>query len=114
TGFTDKPMSRYNDVTVDWSFYKVDPAKKLFPGWPIMTLPNTGCAHDCGWCGGSRSAYRKIMGVRKTLISKDMEHVTGELRSMGAAAKRSSVYALQCYSESKARLYEYLDVVKEM
>ncbi len=21
----------------------------------IMTLPNTGCVHDCGWCGGSNS-----------------------------------------------------------
>jgi clorobiocin/coumermycin A biosynthesis protein CloN6/CouN6 len=33
---------------------------------------------------------------------------------MGDAAKKTGIYALQCYSESKARLYEYLDVVKEM
>ena len=116
TGFTHKPMSSYNDARVDWSYYKdlQHRHKKLFTGWPIMTLPNTGCAHDCGWCGGSRSAYRKIMGVRKTLITKSMEHVAEELRSMGDAAKKSEIFALQCYSESKARLCQYLDVVKEM
>jgi len=105
TGFSHKPMSQYNDTTVDWSYYKNVKHKKLFTGRMIMTLPNTGCAHDCGWCGGSRSAYRKIMGVRKTLITQGMGHVADELRSMGDAAKKTGIYALQCYSESKARLY---------
>jgi clorobiocin/coumermycin A biosynthesis protein CloN6/CouN6 len=114
TGFSHKPMRQYNDATVDWSYYQNVKQPKLFSGRLIMTLPNTGCAHDCGWCGGSRSAYRKIMGVRKTLITKSMGHVAEELRSMGDAAKKTGIYALQCYSESKARLYEYLDVVKEM
>jgi clorobiocin biosynthesis protein CloN6 len=114
TGFSHKPMRDYNDVTVDWSYYQKVRQRKLFGGRLIMTLPNTGCAHDCGWCGGSRSAYRTIMGVRKTLITKPMDHVAEELRSMGEAAKKTGIYALQCYSESKARLYEYLDVVKEM
>jgi len=114
TGFIHKPMKQYNDATVDWSYYQDVKERKLFTGRLIMTLPNTGCAHDCGWCGGSRFAYRKIMGVRKTLITKSMEHVTEELRSMGDAARKTGIYALQCYSESKARLFEYLDVVKEM
>jgi len=116
TGFSHKPMSRYNDARIDWSYSKElrRPQKKLFTGWPIMTLPNTGCAHDCGWCGGSRFAYRTIMGVRKTLITKSMEQVAEELRSMGEAAKKTELFALQCYSESKVRLYEYLDIVKEM
>jgi clorobiocin/coumermycin A biosynthesis protein CloN6/CouN6 len=114
TGFTHKPMRQYNDATVDWSYYQNVQQRRLFGGRLIMTLPNTGCAHDCGWCGGSRFAYRKIMGVRKTLITKGMGHVAEELRSMGDAAKKTGIYALQCYSESKARLYEYLDVVKEM
>jgi clorobiocin biosynthesis protein CloN6 len=114
TGFTHKPMRQYNDATVDWSYYRKVKQQKLFDGQLIMTLPNTGCAHDCGWCGGSRSAYRKIMSVRKTLITKSMGHIAEELRSMGEAAKKTGIYALQCYSESKARLYEYLDVVKEM
>jgi clorobiocin/coumermycin A biosynthesis protein CloN6/CouN6 len=33
---------------------------------------------------------------------------------MGDVARKTGIYALQCYSESKARLFEYLDVVREM
>src|SRR5258708_20273743 len=79
-----------------------------------MTLHNTGCAHDCGWCGGSRFAYRNIMGVRKTLVQKDDDLIIEELRTTSEGAKRTSIYALQCYSENKVRMHQYLDVVKEM
>ncbi len=113
TGFTHKPMANYNDATVDWSYYRRVPGH-LTTGKLIMTLPNTGCAHDCPWCGGSRFAYRKIMGVKKTLVQKDNQRVVDELRTMADAAKTTSIYALQCYSESKARLHQFLDGVKEM
>ncbi len=113
TGFTSKPSRQYNDATIDWSYYGEvdhDPAA----GKLIMTLPNTGCAYDCPWCGGSRFAYRNIMGVKKTLIQKDMERIIEELRSMGDCAKVTSIYALQCYSETKERFHQYLDGIKQM
>ena len=113
TGFTDKPARDYNDATIDWSYYRGATTKPL-AGKMIMTLPNTGCAHDCPWCGGSRFAYRNFMGVKKTLISKNIRRVSDELRSMSDAAKKTSIYALQCYSETKARLHEYLDTIREM
>jgi clorobiocin/coumermycin A biosynthesis protein CloN6/CouN6 len=113
TGFSHKPMENYNNATVDWSYYQKvkghSTTSKL-----IMTLPNTGCAMDCPWCGGSRFAYRNIMGVNKTLIQKDNQFIIDELRTMGEAAKTTSIYALQCYSETKARMHQYLDGVKEM
>jgi clorobiocin biosynthesis protein CloN6 len=113
TGFTHKPMRDYNNATVDWSYYQkaqgYSTTSKL-----IMTLPNTGCAMDCPWCGGSRFAYRNIMEVDKTLVQKDNQRVIDELRTMGEAAKTTSIYALQCYSETKARLHQYLDGVQEM
>lgn len=113
TGFTHKPINNYNAATVDWSYYQNakshSVASKL-----IMTLPNAGCARDCTWCGGSRFAYRNIMGVDQTLVQKDNRRVLDELRSMGDAAKTTSIYALQCYSETKVRFHEYLDGIKEM
>jgi clorobiocin biosynthesis protein CloN6 len=33
---------------------------------------------------------------------------------MGEAANTTSIYALQCYSETKVRMHQYLDGVKEM
>lgn len=110
--FTYKPMQNYNDVATDWSWYsKADSFVKTTRS--IMTLPNTGCAHDCTWCGGSRYAYRNMMGVSKTLVTKDERHIYEELRSLGEAAKNTSIYALQCYSETTARMHRFLDAIKE-
>jgi len=114
TGFSHTPDSNYNNVRNDWSYYREaadggPSASKL-----IMTLPNTGCAHDCGWCGGSRFAYRNIMGVKRTLVQKDNDLVVEELRTMQEAAKHTSIYALQCYSENRKRMHQYLDAVKEL
>lgn len=113
TGFTYKPIKNYNDVTIDWSYYRdakdVPSRSKL-----IMTLPNTGCAYDCPFCGGSRYATNKIMEIKKTLVTKDNQRVMSELRSLGEVARTTSIYALQCYSETKARLHQFLDGVKEM
>ena len=113
TGFTHKPSDNYNDATVDWSYYR-EQKNDLTATKLIMTLPNTGCAHDCSWCGGSRFAYRNIMGVRKTLIKKDNNRIIDELKSMASAAKKTSIYTLQCYSETKQRLHDFIDAVKIM
>jgi clorobiocin biosynthesis protein CloN6 len=114
TGFTHKPAANYNNARNDWSYYQETPVNGLATSKLIMTLPNTGCAHDCGWCGGSKFAYRNIMDVRKTLVQKDNDLIVQELRTMGEAAKRTSIYALQCYSENKVRMHRYLDAVKEV
>jgi clorobiocin/coumermycin A biosynthesis protein CloN6/CouN6 len=114
SGFTHKPAANYNNVRNDWSYYRDAPSPSPLTSKLIMTLPNTGCAHDCGWCGGSKFAYRNIMEVKKTLIQKDHDLVVEELRTMGEAAKRTSIYALQCYSEGKGRMHAYLDAVKEV
>jgi clorobiocin/coumermycin A biosynthesis protein CloN6/CouN6 len=114
TGFRHKPTANYNDAQGDWSYFRDMPSPGPATSKLIMTLPNTGCVHDCGWCGGSKFAYRNIMGVEKTLIQKDNDLIIEELRTMREAAKRTSIYALQCYSENKARLHRYLDAVKEI
>lgn len=113
TGFTHKPMKNYNDVSIDWSHYR--DAKNVVGNTKlIMTLPNTGCAYDCPFCGGSRYATGHIMGIKKTLVTKDNGRVVEELRSLQDVAKVTSIYALQCYSETKARLHQFLDTVAEM
>jgi len=114
TGFSHKPTQDYNNVRNDWSYYQNTPVTPLSSKL-IMTLPNTGCAHDCGWCGGSRFAYRNIMEVgSKTLVQKDNDLIVEELKTMGEAAKHTSIYALQCYSEGKTRMHTYLDAVHDL
>ena len=113
TGFTYRPTRNYNDATVDWSYYQ-KAKDHAVTSKLIMTLPNAGCARDCSWCGGSRFAYQNMMGLENTLVQKDHQRVIQELRTMGEAAKTTSIYALQCYSEPKDRLHQYLDGIREM
>jgi len=107
TGFTYKPSRNYNNVAVDWSFYR-EASGSVTVSPAIMTLPNTGCGHDCPWCGGSRFAYRNFMGLKRTLVRKDNRRVIEELATLGAAASRTSIHAMQCYSETGGRLREFL------
>ncbi len=113
TGFTHRPSQNYNAATVDWSFYR-EASLSVTASPAIMTLPNTGCAHDCPWCGGSRSAYRSFMGVKRTLIPKDNRRVIEELATLGAAARKTSIHALQCYSETPDRLAEFLRQAEDL
>src|SRR3984957_8871771 len=68
TGFTHKPASNYNNAANDWSYYKDTPNPGLSAAKLIMTLPNTGCAHDCGWCGGSKFAPPQHLEGPKTPV----------------------------------------------
>jgi clorobiocin biosynthesis protein CloN6 len=54
------------------------------------------------------------MGASTPLIQKNLDHIEAELRSLGEAAKHTSIYALQCYSEGRGRMERYLDCVQEM
>ncbi|HWQ83064.1 MAG TPA: cobalamin-dependent protein, partial [Anaerolineales bacterium] len=113
TGYTHQPSRKYNDAAIQWSFYR-DAISSPTVNRLIMTLPNSGCAHDCGWCGGSRSAFVQPTGTHRSLVYKDHKHIVAELASMADAARQTSIYALQCYSEPPQRMYEYLDTIQDM
>lgn len=111
TGFNHQPVRNYNNAAIDWSFYREAPASPTVSRL-IMTLPNSGCAFDCGWCGGARTACMQPAGPRRTLVHKDHNHIAAELNSMAAAARQTSIYSLQFYSESPQRMRAYLDAVQ--
>jgi clorobiocin biosynthesis protein CloN6 len=112
TPFTHRPLHNYNNVATDWSWYG-EVKGSISTTRMIMTLPNSGCAHNCGWCGGSRYSYQTIMGLKQTLVQKDHGLIRQELRSLGDAARSTSIYALQCYSEPDDRMNDYLEGIRE-
>jgi clorobiocin biosynthesis protein CloN6 len=113
SGFSHKPLKNYNNTPGSFEFYK-DTKYNLMSSPLIMTLPNSGCAMNCGWCGGSRYAFKRIMGTEKPLVQREMDVVIDELASMGEGAKMTGIYALQCYSETKPRLHRYLEAVRDL
>ncbi len=102
---------KLNDTDVDWSYY-LPTGINLLNLPTLMILPNSGCAHDCGWCGGSRFAYRNIMGLdKKTVIFRGQRALDREVESINRLPAPVNIYSLQAYSEPTSRLVEYLQAV---
>ena len=82
-----------------------------------LSVENFGCAHNCGWCGGSRDAFKRINGVKKGLVRKSTDSIEYELKSLEnqdfSSNKTYNLYSLGAYSESDSRLSEILDTVSK-
>lgn len=96
---------------IDWSSYREsmneEVSKERLTGSPhVFMLTSTGCAHNCPWCGGSRDAYRRIMGKQgRTVMYKPTDEMVREVESLGDVSKSGMfIYALQWYCEPKDRI----------
>lgn len=83
----------------------------------ILSVENFGCAHNCGWCGGSRDAFKRINGVKKGLVTKELDAIDYELKSLERAVldgkKVYNLYSLGAYSESSSRMDKILETVSK-
>jgi clorobiocin biosynthesis protein CloN6 len=83
----------------------------------ILSVENYGCAHNCGWCGGSRDAFRRINNVKKGLVTKSIDAIEYELQSLEKKGldpnKSYNLYSLGAYSESNKRLKEIFETVSK-
>lgn len=109
--FSHKPHALSCDTAADWSSFL---ASRKGTNPAMMVLPSTGCAYNCGWCGGSRDATRRIMQTKRSVAMKPPLAITREMQSMSGheAARRSNVYTLNAYNFSRAALDAYLAGVK--
>jgi clorobiocin biosynthesis protein CloN6 len=109
--FSHKPRTLARETAADWSTF-LDSREQQNPA--MMILPSTGCAHNCGWCGGSKDAVTRIMQTKYTVAPRSPEGVSDEMRSMldKPAAKRANIYTLNAYNFSNKVLNAYLGGVK--
>lgn len=109
--FSHKPRALACDTAADWAPF-LDSRETENPA--MMVLPSTGCAHNCGWCGGSRDAVTRIMETRRTVAARPPESLTIEMTSMQGkpAARRANIYTLNAYNFSNEALDAYLAGVK--
>jgi clorobiocin biosynthesis protein CloN6 len=104
------PRRFASDTDADWTAF-LDSRRSASP--MMMVLPSAGCAYNCGWCGGSRDAMRRIFETRHTVIPKPAETIRAEMASMAKspAARRANVYALNAYNFGPDALGAYLEGV---
>lgn len=83
----------------------------LFPIKDVLTTENAGCVHNCGWCGGSREAFRRVNKVNFPIAQKNLDELAFEMKTVGAnpGGLSYNYYSLGTYSEPPNRLNVILD-----
>ncbi|MBI4616822.1 MAG: cobalamin B12-binding domain-containing protein [Planctomycetes bacterium] len=101
------PRSLPLDCAADWRPFLAS-REKTSPS--LMFLPSSGCAYNCGWCGGSREAVRRIFRTRHTVAAKRPETVLSEIESMAGspAVRRANIYTINAYNFGPEALDAYL------
>ncbi len=112
----DNPFSHKPDsfgCGIDWSVQPEDPGRSSLPILELLSAQNAGCAYNCGWCGGSREAFRRIFGRKKAMARKPLEEIAYEFETMERLSNidRYHFYSVGSYNESRAGLDHFLDRV---
>lgn len=79
-GFSHKP--RTFSCGIDWTTIPQRENGQTLPIREILSLYEAGCAHNCGWCGGSREAFRAVHQSSQTVIPKTEAEVLYEFQRM--------------------------------
>jgi clorobiocin/coumermycin A biosynthesis protein CloN6/CouN6 len=79
----------------------------------LLSTQNAGCAYNCGWCGGSRDAFRRVFGKKPSMARKPAEEVAYEFASMKllAGIENYHFYSVGSYNETRQGMQFFLDQV---
>ena len=100
---------------IDWSRMSGQGGGSVLSVRELVTNHSAGCSFGCGWCGGSRDAFRRIYGEEFKLQRKALEEVAFELGSMRPlqGADRYHMYVMGWYNEPDERRPAILGQVAE-
>lgn len=111
---THKPQTLCSYV--DWSSLKVPAKTDSFPILEILSSQSTGCAFNCNWCGGSRDAFCRMMGVSGPVVLKDIHETELEMETLSRVQNidRFHLYSAGNYNEGRDRFLHFLDLVRQV
>jgi clorobiocin/coumermycin A biosynthesis protein CloN6/CouN6 len=100
---------------IDWGTAPLATATRGLPILELLSTQNAGCAYNCGWCGGSRDAFRRIFPRERAMARKSRAEVRRELESMKAipGLDRYHFYSVGSYNESPEGMRHFMDLVAE-
>jgi clorobiocin biosynthesis protein CloN6 len=112
----DNPFSHKPDsfgCGVDWSVQPPDPGRGTLPILEMLSMQNAGCAYNCGWCGGSREAFRRVFKRKRAMARKPRCEVAFEFDTMERLSNVESYhfYSVGSYNESRQGMDYFLDRV---
>lgn len=100
---------------IDWTQLPAEPKSKTLPIREFLSTQNAGCSFNCGWCGGSRDAFRRIFRRQKAMARKPICEISYEFETMGKVKDidQYTFYSVGSYNESKNNFLGFLDRVAE-
>lgn len=107
-GLTYKPGICTNGV--NWSDLPQN-SKSLLPMLDIVSTTNVGCANNCGWCGGSHKAFKRLYDGSKSPVFKEDVSMAEEFSTLKYVKdiKRYNFYSCGNYNLSDKKFMKYLD-----
>ena len=98
----------------DWSRMPERPSSMTtLPIVEVLSTQNAGCAYNCGWCGGSREAFRRIYAKKRAMARKPLDEIRFEFETLIALENVESYhfYSVGSYNESRQGMLHFLDQV---
>ncbi len=113
----DNPFTHTPDsfaCGIDWSQLPQQQTSKTLPILEVLSTQNAGCAYNCGWCGGSREAFRRIFKRKRAMARKGLDEIAYEFSTMNSLPDqdRYHFYSIGSYNEPPARLRFFLEQVQ--
>lgn len=98
---------------VDWSKPPPEAEGQSLPILEILATQNAGCVYNCGWCGGSREAFRRIFKRKRAIARRPPSETQYEFETLRRLpdSDRYHFYAVGSYNETKQGLDLFLDQV---
>lgn len=110
--YSYKPQSF--SCEVNWSPQPLTDQTLKMPIQEVLPLFNAGCSRNCGWCGGSRDAFKRIFQQTHSLISKPLETVRAEFQSIKTLPNAMDyfIYSVGAYNLPPSWMRSILDWVE--
>jgi clorobiocin biosynthesis protein CloN6 len=98
---------------IDWSRQPARPSVGGMPILEVLSTQNAGCSYNCGWCGGSREAFRRIFGKQRSMSRKPLVEIDYEFETMSRipGVEGYHFYSVGSYNEPRDRMLKFLDYV---
>ena len=100
----------------DWSQQPENPSKaNSLPILEVLSTQNAGCSYNCGWCGGSREAFRRIYQRKRAMVRKPRTEISYELDTIKQLpnSDKYHFYAVGSYNEPRSGMSHFLDCVAD-
>jgi clorobiocin/coumermycin A biosynthesis protein CloN6/CouN6 len=112
-GYEHKPANY--GIGIDWTDLRVEEVSQGLPILEFLSTQNAGCAYHCGWCGGSRDAFKRVFQTKSSMLRKSPEELSFEFESVQSTplSNRFHFYSVGSYNEPRSGMERFLDLVSQ-